>query len=228
MTKNTSPSNFSYLKVHDEQLMRLGMLSEKYYVDDPNTCLLKMRQFGELLAQLVAAQMGLLTEEGESQYKLVFRLQDEGVISREIYQLFGEIRRAGNAASHDVQGDKQVALNVLRMGWQLGVWFHRTFKDAGFDPGEFIPPSDTSAREQLATEVDQAQDVVQERLVEQQVASERKQSRTINKYRQAAQAASQNLYLDEAATRQLIDEQLRQAGWEVDTVNLRHGNGTRP
>ncbi len=36
-------SNFSVLSQHDEQLLRLGMLAEKYFADDPNTCLLKLR-----------------------------------------------------------------------------------------------------------------------------------------------------------------------------------------
>jgi len=31
-----------------------------------------------------------------------------------------------------------------------------------------------------------------------------------------------------SATRQLIDAQLRQAGWEADTVNLRYASGARP
>jgi type I restriction enzyme R subunit len=34
--------------------------------------------------------------------------------------------------------------------------------------------------------------------------------------------------LDEAATRVLIDQQMRDAGWEVDTKELRHPAGTRP
>ena len=50
-------TNFAHLQAHDEQLVRLGMLAEKYFADDPNTCLLKLRQFAELLAQLLAAQM---------------------------------------------------------------------------------------------------------------------------------------------------------------------------
>ncbi len=36
-------SNFSVLSQHDEQLLRLGMLAEKYFADDPNTCLHKCR-----------------------------------------------------------------------------------------------------------------------------------------------------------------------------------------
>lgn len=43
-------SNFSVLSQHDEQLFHLGMLAEKYFADDPNICLLKLRQLTESLA----------------------------------------------------------------------------------------------------------------------------------------------------------------------------------
>lgn len=39
---------------------------------------------------------------------------------------------------------------------------------------------------------------------------------------------AQDIELDEATTRVLIDEQLRAAGWETDTVLLRHSAGARP
>ena len=45
--------NFSHLRPYDEQLFRLGSLAERYFPDDPNTALLKLRQLGELLAQQV-------------------------------------------------------------------------------------------------------------------------------------------------------------------------------
>lgn len=41
-------------------------------------------------------------------------------------------------------------------------------------------------------------------------------------------ANAEPLDLDEASTRRLIDEQLRAAGWEVDTATLRWSEGTRP
>ena len=52
-------SNFVHLQEHDEQLLRLGMLAERYFPEDPNTSLLKLRQLTELLAQLVATKVGL-------------------------------------------------------------------------------------------------------------------------------------------------------------------------
>jgi len=43
-----------------------------------------------------------------------------------------------------------------------------------------------------------------------------------------ARQAGDDLGLDEADTRRLIDEQLREAGWEADSETLRHKRGVRP
>ncbi|MFB9221646.1 type I restriction-modification system endonuclease [Paracoccus cavernae] len=45
---------------------------------------------------------------------------------------------------------------------------------------------------------------------------------------QAANDAAGAIDLDEQATRALIDQQLRDRGWETDSVDLRYGKGTRP
>lgn len=58
MRKNIR-SNFDMLEPYEPQLWRLGALAERYFAEDPNTSLLKLRQFGELLAQSVAARGGL-------------------------------------------------------------------------------------------------------------------------------------------------------------------------
>lgn len=228
--------NYSHLQAVDDQLARLGTLAEKYYADDPNTSLIKMRQFAELLAKHVATQMGTYdSEKEESQYELLRRLRDEGVLTYETYQLFGEIRRAGNIASHANQGDQATALNILKMGWQLGVWFQRTFVKSDFKAEEFIPPSSVSEtaalqeeRERLAEQVEAVNPKVEALLQKQQTEATKKKSATFEKYRRAAVYASQLTQLDEDQTRQIIDAQLRAAGWEADTVNLRYTRGTRP
>ena len=134
--------------------MRLGMLAEKYFPEDPNTSILKLRQFTELLAQTVATRIGVFETSEETQFDLLRRLQDNGILPREIAQLFGEVRRAGNAASHAVSGDHRTALSILKISWQLGLWFHRTFKDPSFKSGPFIPPSAPKEEsEELKTEL---------------------------------------------------------------------------
>jgi type I restriction enzyme M protein len=56
--KNNSFSNFDILHAYEARLWRLGALAERYFAEDPNTSLLKLRQLSELLAQSLAARAG--------------------------------------------------------------------------------------------------------------------------------------------------------------------------
>src|SRR6266436_3829521 len=125
-------ANFSFLRTHDAQLVRLGGLAERYFKDDPNTCLIKLRQFGEVLAQLTAAKAGLLASPEEPQVDLLRRLKFEGIVPREVGELFHQIRIAGNRATHAQTDDHAEALSTLKIARQLGIWFHRTFAQTGF------------------------------------------------------------------------------------------------
>src|ERR1019366_1186739 len=138
-------ANFEYLGKHDAQLVRLGALAERYFKDDPNTSLLKLRQFGEVLAQLTAAKAGLLASPDEPQADLLRRLKFERVVPREPGELFHQLRIAGNRAAHAQTGDHGEALSTLKMARQLGIWFERTFGDARFSAGPFVPPPDPAA-----------------------------------------------------------------------------------
>ncbi|MCB9882215.1 MAG: type I restriction-modification system endonuclease [Planctomycetes bacterium] len=267
-------SNFACLEEHDEQLVRLGMLAERYFADDPNTALLKLRQLAELLAQLVAAHVGIYTSHEEAQYELIRRLQDQGILPREVAQLFGEVRRAGNTASHAIAGDHRTALTIMKITWQLGVWFHRTFSDPVFKAGPFVPPApprDESdelraelqrltnqleehraahreAQDQLASAEEKLRAATDEQAFWEEMASEAEEAKVallaklaqaqatastqpktqVSALVQAAATAANAVELDEADTRKLIDEQLREVGWTVDSANLTFGESTRP
>ena len=267
-------TNFAHLRPYDEQLFRLGSLAERYFPEDPNTALLKLRQLGELLAQQVASRFGLELRIEESQQLLLRRLEAEGCLDREMAELFHVLRRKGNLANHDLQGDHAMALKTLRIAWQLGVWFHRTFSDPDFRSGAFQPPqppetadqalraelaelrqalaayqsSEGLASEQLAQTEAQLRQALQEqqeweqlataveadkaalvaRLADLQVIASRQGSGALASLRQASLRAAEQVELSEAATRELIDAQLRQAGWEADSQSLRYSQGARP
>ncbi len=69
------PSNFSVLAPLSPELAKIGHMAETYFCSDPNTALLKLRQFGELLAQELAARFGLRdVGTSESQLDLLKRL----------------------------------------------------------------------------------------------------------------------------------------------------------
>jgi type I restriction enzyme R subunit len=267
-------SNFTHLQSHDEQLLRLGMLAERYFADDPNTCLLKLRQLSEVLAQLVASNVGILDRPEDGQYELLSRLRDHGILPYEIHQLFGEVRRTGNSANHALAGDHRTALAMLKIVWQIGVWFHRTFKDPNFKSGPFIPPQPPANEtqelrteletlsnelaqyqaahhekaqqldameaelkaakdeqtfwENLATEAEAEKISLQQRLAAKQESAVAQPAKAVASMVTASAKAASHLHLDEAETRLLIDEQLRQAGWLADSQNLRYSKGTRP
>ncbi|HEX6016269.1 MAG TPA: hypothetical protein VFY87_31590, partial [Geminicoccaceae bacterium] len=65
--------NFGFMRGYEPQFDRLGALAERYFRDDPNTCLIKLRQFGELLAQEVAARTGMFASPEEPQANLLRR-----------------------------------------------------------------------------------------------------------------------------------------------------------
>ena len=139
-------ANFGFLKADSPQLVRLGALAEHYFQDDPNTCLIKLRQFGELLAQTTAANAGTLSSQEESQTDLLGRLKFERVLPGETADLFHQLRIAGNHATHHQAGTHAEALASLKIARQLGIWFYRTFKrDPKFSPGPFTPPPDPAA-----------------------------------------------------------------------------------
>lgn len=136
-------SNFAFLKNHDLQLVRLGSQAEKDFGDDPNTCLIKLRQFGELLAQLVAAKAGLYESPGENQLDLLRRLEARGAVTGEMLNLFHQLRKTGNQATHTLAGEHRAALSNLKYARLLGIWFHRSYgRSPAFKPGSFIPPAD--------------------------------------------------------------------------------------
>lgn len=58
--------------------------------------------------------------------------------------------------------------------------------------------------------------------------SENKPESTLKEAIQTAQEVSDEIALSEAETRKIIDQQLRDAGWEADTENLRYATGSRP
>lgn len=120
-TNPEAPSNFADLHHLEPLLAQLGLLAERYCMDDPNTALLKLRQYGELLARMVAARSGQLLDGDESQQARLSRLRREGVLPQEVWQLLTELRRTGNTANHEFAGEQDQALGHLQFAWILGV-----------------------------------------------------------------------------------------------------------
>jgi type I restriction enzyme, R subunit len=87
---------------------------------------------------------------------------------------------------------------------------------------------DRAIWEKLAAESESKTLEIAARLAALQAAAEQAPKGESLDFIQRGEEASAKLDLDEAATRALIDQQLRDSGWEADTKSLRHASGTRP
>src|SRR4051812_33709594 len=112
---HTSPSvetsNFGFLAGYSGPLVQVAALAERYFPADPVTAMMKLRQFGELLARQAAARVGILAAPDDAQAELLNRLQREAEHPREVLDLFHFLRRVGNAATHKHQGNHATALD---------------------------------------------------------------------------------------------------------------------
>jgi type I restriction enzyme, R subunit len=275
-------SNFGFLERHDVRLATLGALAERYFRDDPPTAIVKLRQFAEFLAKLIAAHHALYIGERETFEETLRRLSYERIVPKEAADLFHVLRKFGNAAVHDAKGSHADALTSLKFARQLGIWFHRTYgHQSNFNPGAFVPPPEpfdataslkeeiealrhklaesvdaaTTARrqaeeqllaresieerlrreaeeratwEQLAQDSETARIEIAARLATLQAAAEVAPRADIRELVERGEQAATEIDLDEASTRDLIDQQLRDRRWEADTKTMRHSAGIRP
>jgi type I restriction enzyme, R subunit len=148
-----TPSNFWHLEALEPQLVRLGLLAERFFAEDANTALLKLRQFAELLAQLTASKSGVL-QPSETQFDLLRQLEGDGFLPTEVFRLFDSVRRAGNSANHAFANDQEQALSALKICAELGLWFQRTFGDTAFVATPFVPPVAQANSQALQAELE--------------------------------------------------------------------------
>ncbi|MCK8827629.1 type I restriction-modification system endonuclease [Natroniella acetigena] len=220
-------SNFDFLKESWPILANLGELAEQNLYDDPNTTLIKLRMFGEKIVDYMFAYDKLEEPEDDRQFNKLKILKQEGLMNEDILDIFHLLRRAGNKAVHDTYDSLEKAKTVLSLSFKAGVWFMQVYGEWNFEPDEFVLPDESKINEDIEVmrqsyeeELAQLKEKLEAVRQEEGVARETRK-------KQSRKSASQ-MDLNEDETRVIIDDKLRQRGWEVDSENLRYSKGTRP
>lgn len=145
--------NFWFLAAHDEPMVELAARAERYVFDDPNACLLKLRQLAERIARYIA-EHAAIDISGLAQIDVLRTLAGRRAMPRNVADLFHTIRMTGNEAAHHFDGSQsqQDALVVLELARDIAVWFHRASRDDLFDPGPFVPPPNPENMTKALTE----------------------------------------------------------------------------
>ena len=219
-------SNFDFLAEKFPVLAHLGRLAEKYLYSDSNSCLFKLGMMGETMIKLMFDYDGIELPREDKAVNRINKLRHEELLDSDMASLFHALRKVRNLAGHEGYESVAEARNYLGITYSLSEWFMQTYGDYTYKNRPFVMPAEHTepVKEENANE-EELEKILMQQAAEKAAKAPRVKKADRQKY---AQKASNRRYKSEAETRVLIDEQLRQVGWEADTENLRYSKGTRP
>ncbi len=221
-------SNFEFLNRYWPALSEIGAASENYLYSDPNACIYKLGMFSERLIQEMLVFEKIPEPQTDNTHANRIRLlKRAGLLPREIDNTLYLLRKIRNTAVHTGSDSVEEAKLLLSMTYNLAVWFMETYGDWGYIAPEFVMPEEKNQADWKSIVAEQEKKIVDlsQKLSEVTTAVS---GTTKNERAKRSETVSAMMNWTEAQTRCLIDEQLRKAGWEVDTQTLRYNNGTRP
>ena len=219
-------SNFDFLDKDFPVLANFGRLAEKYCYSDSNSSLMKLGMIGETIVNLMFTYDRIALPIENTAVNRISTLFREGLLTQDLVDILHALRKTRNKAVHDNYSSVSDGKTLLQMAHGLCEWFMQTYGDWNYQNQPFVMPV-----EEIAAPVadKKAEQEAEEKLTKEAeavaatapmvIASERK--------KQANKAASQR-QKSEAETRYIIDEQLRQVGWEANTEEIRYSKGSRP
>jgi type I restriction enzyme, R subunit len=218
-----TPSNFSYLEEEFPILFNIGQSAEFYLHQDPVASLFKIRLFAERLTEKLFEEHALEFPYDNSQHNRLKTLEFEKVLPLNIKDIFFHIKDKGNIAVHQNKGTAEDAKHSLFLAFKLSRWFYETYSTLNQDisAAKFNVPPHLDTRHALHVLESDYKDLearFNRLLVERETKGlpEEKQ-KAIQK---RSEKAASKIEMSEAETRELIDVQLRKAGWEADTSTI--------
>lgn len=219
-------SNFAFLETDFPVLAQLGRNAEAYLYSDANSCLMKLGMIGETIVNLMFTYDRIVPPKENSAVERINVLSREGLLTQDLVEILHALRKARNRAVHENYESVSDGKTLLQMAYGLCEWFMQTYGDWNYQNQEFIMPEElmsTARADRTVEETEEkrlAAEAEQTALTAQAVARETRR-------RQAGKAAGLR-QKSERETRYLIDQQLRQVGWEADTESLCYAKNVRP
>lgn len=218
-------SNFEFLDKEFPVLSQFGKKAEAYLYSDSNSCLMKLGMIGETVVNLMFTYDRIMPPSENTAVNRIGVLFREGLLTQDLVDILHALRKVRNKAVHENYSSVEEGKVLLQMAHSLCEWFMQTYGDWNYQTVPFVMPTDSQEQDIADTDDAQEESLVKE--AEEKAAASSSSVTKEKRRQQAAKAASQR-QKTEAETRYIIDQQLRQVGWEADTENLRFSNDTRP
>ena len=219
-------SNFDFLDNEFPVLAQFGKKAELYLYSDSNSCLMKLGMIGETVVNLMFTYDRITLPAENTAVNRIAVLFREGLLTQDLVDILHALRKVRNKAVHENYASVADGKVLLQMAHSLCEWFMQTYGDWNYKNKPFILPADLPVEASTDTGAEQEHEKQLSMEAEEKAAASDSVAKE-KRRQQAAKAASQR-QKTEAETRYMIDQQLRQVGWEADTENLRFSKGTRP
>lgn len=217
-------SNFDFLNPYWPALAQTGADAE-IYAGAPRACMDKLRLFAERLAQEIALS-AQIPEPARTHAGRIRALKRAGLLPREIGDALHILYQTRDSAAYPGEDSAAEAGTRLSMAYNLAVWLMKTYGDWEFTASPFVMPSGDGGEDPETAAASQDRKTAE--LATQTAAAAPASGAAQREHAKRSAAMASMITWSEAQTRRLIDEQLRLAGWEADTQNLRHSKGARP
>lgn len=224
-------SNFKFLEEDFPVLTNFGDLAEKYCYTDPNSCLMKLGMIGETIVNLMFTYDKIPLPRDNTAVNRINVLASEGLLTKDLIDILHALRKVRNKAVHENYSKASDCPVFLQMAYSLSEWFMQTYGDWNYQHQDFIMPVKEAEKkdEKIIAFSRTQEERKEEELTKDAIACAEKAEKIDRKVRQkqANKMAGQR-QKSEAETRYMIDEQLRQVGWEANTQEIRYAKGIRP
>ena len=213
-------SNFKFLQNDWQGLAKIGEMAEYMLYKDPNTAIMKLRQFGEELVKLMLKAENFSYDKNVLPVDRILILKRAGLIPEDIDRILTTLRKKGNDAIHNYYGDEKKAETFLSLAVKLGAWFQEVYgTDYLFqsESVEYKKPENIDYEKEyqrLVERTDEIEKELENIKTVPHLASREDRKKLISKKKE--------IEFTEEETRLIIDKQLADAGWEVDTKLLNY------
>lgn len=225
-------SNFSFLEKQFPLLAELGEKAEQYLYTDPNTTMFKLRSLGEKMVELMFQYDKEMDPTDHTQVARIRWLLAEDYLLPQEAKSLTILRKLGNQAVHDDYDSLEDAKLCLRVAYSLCQWFMVTYGDYHYREQPFVMPSERNATAPTETaKMPAPMKLTPEEEKLSRAASEKaKHAPKVPKKQRVQQNIKASNYrnISEAETRYLIDQQLRQVGWEANSQEMTYARSCRP
>ena len=120
-------SNFNFLQNDWQGLAKIGEMAEYILYKDPNTAIMKLRQFGEELINTMIKIENFSCDKNTLAVDKILILKRAGLIPDDIDNILHSLRKKGNKAAHGAYGDEKTAETLLSLAVKLGAWFQEIY-----------------------------------------------------------------------------------------------------